>query len=335
MTFFSRPLFDDIQFKQPVDSSISLSGLTKIKTTSGLTLSDGSGGDVTITASGASPSIDGHVLTYVNGLISLQPSSVSGGTTILDTHRETTRSGVPTVCVGGECTISNFIEGYFFPAVAPTSSLSIATGGAIREFGNDTVGNLCYQAIRQTNPICLIAINDDGISGYDEFLVSTCICDDCCGIISYSLPSSSCVTPMTGTTQTSANYGVCVGTICGESSVSSASITWRNKRFSFKSSVLYTDSSITGILSGGEFSTTRSKTILNEEFNNEFYYYVYPTSFGEPNFAVNGLPNNSWGSSDNNTLYKFNYINAHGYINQYYVARSDNKITGTYNIEIS
>lgn len=333
--FFSRPTLDDIQFKQTPDATLSLSGLTKIRASSGLTLSDGAGGDVLITASGASSgTTEGYVLTYMNGLISLQPSSASGGTFQFDTHRETTRSGIPNVTVGGDCTVNNFLEGYFFPAVSPSSSLSIATGGATREFGDTSVGNLCYQAIRETNQICLVAINNDAASGYDTFPVTSPIVGDCCGTTSYTYPFS-CATPSTGTSQTSVNFNTCVESVCAEVSISSASITWRNKRFTLKSTTLYNDSSITAALGSGELSTTKSKSLSNEVFNNQFFYYVYPSSFGTPTFTVNGLPNNAWGNISTGTLFKINYTNSNGYENQYYVARSDSRITGTYNIDIS
>jgi hypothetical protein len=44
-----------------------------------------------------------------------------------------------------------------------------------------------------------------------------------------------------------------------------------------------------------------------------------------------GVPNDD-GSG---TLFKISYTNAQSYVNEYYVARSDSKITGTYNIVIS
>lgn len=337
MTFFSRPDLDDIQFKQTPDSKLSLSGQTRVKSWSGLTLSDGAGGDVIITTSGASSgTTQGYVLTYLDGLISLQPSSASGGTFQFDTHRETSRSGIPTVCVGGDCTVNNFLEGYFFPAIAPSASLSIASGGSSREFGDDDVGNLCYEGIRNTNQICLIALDTDADDSYDEYPVDSSISGDYDDIIEYTY-TLSCASPPSGTSQTSVSYKTCVEDVCGEYDIANASITWRNKRFGIKSSTLYDDDSITSLFSSAfksELSTTKSDT-LNENFDNQFFYWVYPSSFGEPSFTVNGLPNNAWGDSDSGTLFKIDYENSYGYLNQYYVARSDSRITGTYKIEIS
>lgn len=337
MPFFSRPNLDDLQFKQTPNTVLSLSGQTRIRTWSGLTLSDGAGGDILVTASGASSATtEGYVLTYLNGSISLQPSSASGGTFTFDTDRATTRSGIPSVNVGGACTVNNFLEGYFFPAVGPSSSLSIASGGASREFGDSAVGNLCYRAERETNQICFVAVDDDADGSFDNIIVSGPIAGDCCGTVSYTYPGT-CPIPPTGTSQTSVSYSVCVEStaVPTEVSTSSANITWRNKRFTLKSSTLYTDGTISAALSGGELSTSIGKTLSNQVFNNEFFYYVYPSSFGTPNFTVNGLPNNAWGNAGTGTLFKISYTNAQSYVNEYYVARSDSRITGTYNIVIS
>lgn len=337
MTFFSRPNLSDIEFKQTTDSVLTLSGQTRFRSWSGLTLNDGTGegGDVIVSLSGASSATtEGYVLTYMNGLVSLQPSSASGGTFQFDTHRATTRSGIPPVCVGGECSVNNFIEGYFFPAVGPNSSISVVSGGVSREFGDVSVGNLNYSATKETNPICLVALNTNADGTYNCFPVTAEIPGDSSGTEAYSYPFG-CATPATGTSQTSVSFSVCVQDTGSCTSVSNASITWRNKKFSFKSSTLYSDDSITAALSGGELSTSKSKSLSNESFSNQFYYYVYPSSFGTPSFIVNGLPNNAWGNSGVGTLYKINYTNPNGYVNQYYVARSDSRITGTYNINIS
>ena len=335
MAFFSRPNLDDIQFKQTPGSTLSLSGQTRFRTWSGLTLSDGAGDDVVVTASGASSATtEGYVLTYLNGLISLQPSSASGGTFQFDTHRSTTRSGVPNICVGGDCTVTNFLEGYFFPAIDPNATLSIASGGSNREFGDCSVGNLCYEGIRETNQICLIALDKNADGAYDTYPETAPIPGDCSGTVCYTY-TFACAAPPTGTSQTSVSFKNCVEDVCGKCDIANASITWRNKRFAIKSNVLYTDSSITAILSGGELSTSIGKTLLNESFNNQFFYYVYPSSFGTPSFTVNGLPNNAWGNPATGTLFTINYTNTYGYTNQYYVARSDSRITGNYNINIS
>lgn len=329
MAFYSRPDLSDLQFKQEKTSELHLSGKTYFVKPGGIEIAtDSTGTTAPIIATGAT---SGHVLTYIGGEIKLAPAGAASDV-CFDSCREVTRSGIPNVNVSG-CTVNQFLERYFFPAVGPSSSLSIATGGANREFGDCSVGNLCYQAIRETNQICLIALNDDGISGYDTFPVSTCIAGDCCGTQAYTY-SFGCATPPTGTSQTSVSFQVCVEDSSGCADVTPANITWRNKIFTLKSSTLYTDGTISGVLSGGVLSTSKANTI-NTTFNNEFFYYIYPSSFGTPSFTVNGLPNNAWGNAGTGTLYKFDYTNTNGYENQYYVARSDSKITGSFNIVIS
>lgn len=331
MPFFSRPDLSDLQFKQLPESELTLSGTTYFVKPGGIQVTDGSGNTVPIIATGAT---SGHVLTFLDGQIKLAPAGAS--TDILfNSCREVTRSGVPNINVSGG-TVNEFLERYFFPAVGPSSSLSIASGGASREFGDTSVGNLSYSGVRETNQICLIALNDDSLPGYDTFPVTTPIAGNCSGTQPYTY-SFGCATPPTGTSQTSVSFCVCVEDTTGCASVCSASITWRNKRFSFKSSSLLNASTIVNTMTGatsGELSTSIAKT-LTQSFSNEFYYYAYPTSFGVPSFTVNGLPNNAWGNLATGTLFKFNFTNSQGYTNQYYAARSDSRITGSFNIAIS
>jgi len=339
MSFFSRPDLSDLQFKQLADSELHLSGTTYFIKTDGLQIADGSGNTIPIVGTGAT---DGFVLTYYDGSITLQASSASGGTTIFDTHRPTTRSGVPVVNVSGACTINNFLEGYFFPAVPPSSSLSVASGGNDREFGDSTYGNLCYDATRNTNQLCSAGVDTNADGSYDCFPITTPITGSCNGIYAYSFPGT-CAAPATsGASQNSASYGMCVSTTASEVSCSSAGITWRNKKFYFLSSTLYaavdalTLQGIANGLIGAQAVLSTSKSAnLSLTFSNEFFYYMYPTTFGTPSFTVNGLPNNAWGNAGTGTLFKIAYTNSNTYLNEYYVARSDSRITGTFTIAIT
>ena len=82
MGFFARPRLSNEQFVQHADDVLTLTGQTQIATATGLTLTDGSGNNIPVTASGASADFD--VLTYCQGVISLKPSAASGGTNIYD-----------------------------------------------------------------------------------------------------------------------------------------------------------------------------------------------------------------------------------------------------------
>lgn len=337
--FFSRPNLEDLQFKQTPGSVLSLSGMTRIRTWSGLTLSDGAGGDILINASGASTaSTQGYVLTYIDGSITLQPGGGSGST-IFDTHRSTTRSGIPNICVGGACTINNFLEGYFFPAVPP--SISLSASNSSRQFGDSAPGTLSYTLTRETYQIDNAALDDDGDGTCDFTIAPPIITTSCSDSTQYTFPGN-CASPPTGTSQTTETYGMCATSSNSEVVTDSANVTWRNKRYYFKNTTLYTSANagtiqtIANGLSGGQAVLTTSKSAnITSTFNNEFFYYMYPSSFGTPSFTVNGLPNNAWGNSGTGTLFKINFTNSDGYLNQYYVARSDSRITGSFTIGVS
>lgn len=56
----------------------------------------------------------------------------------------------------------------------------------------------------------------------------------------------------------------------------------------------------------------------------EYMYFAWPTSYGTPQFTVNGLLNTAW------TKVTRAFVNASGYSNGYDIYRSDNLLTGTY-----
>jgi hypothetical protein len=142
MAFFARPNLDNIQFKQLKDSVLTLSGQTQIGTTSGLTLSDGVGGNVIVTASGASNNFD--VLTYCNGIISLQPPTASGGTGIYDCSSPTTCAvgGLPAGSAIYGSGITTILECILVPTLYPTltdpsiSSFEISPTSLLYEVGS-------------------------------------------------------------------------------------------------------------------------------------------------------------------------------------------------------
>ena len=123
MAFFARPNLDNDQFKQLSGTTLTLYGQTQIASTSGFTLSDGSGGNVLITANNASPATDGYVLTYddASKQICLAISSASGSTGLYNGTSPTT-CGVGGLCAGtsisGE-TLSYIIQQIVAPVLAP------------------------------------------------------------------------------------------------------------------------------------------------------------------------------------------------------------------------
>lgn len=56
----------------------------------------------------------------------------------------------------------------------------------------------------------------------------------------------------------------------------------------------------------------------------QYLYFAFPTSFGVPNFIVNGLLNTAW------TLVTRAFTNASGHTESYDIYRSNNLLTGTY-----
>lgn len=335
MTFFSRPDLSDIQFKQLIESELHLSGVTYFVKPGGIEIAiDSSGNTVPIIATGAT---SGDVLTYIDGKIKLSPSG-GASDVLFDSCRPTSRVGVPNIDVGGE-TVKEFLEGYFFPSVVPTSSLSASLSS--REFGDGDVGTLSFTITRQTNPLNAASVDTTGDGTLNQSIISSEVAGSCSGSYPYTFPSS-CPSPPIGTSQTSVGYGLCASTTASEVTCSSTNLTWRNRRFYFLNSTLYSASdestlqTIARGLTGSQAALATSKSAnLSLTFNNQFFYYMYPKSFGTPTFAVNGLPNNAWGNSATGTLFEVTYINNNGYSNEYYVARSDNRITGSFTIAIS
>jgi len=335
MPFFARPDLSDEQFKQLEGSQLTLSGQTRIASTSGLTLTDGSGGYIPIIATGATP---GNVLTYCNGEITLRPGGGGGGTYSGATPTTIAVGGLPAGCPIGGMSISDILEDILVPAIGPTSSLSIASGGASRQFGDCSVGNLCWNVTKNTNLINFICASTDGSGGYNCSLYSGAGVGTTGSTVSY-IYSFSCATPATSVVSTNVGYSLCAKSTAAEVSTSPASITWQNKKFSFANGTLYSSGSITTVLSAttGQLSTTKALT-CTMTLNNQFFYYAYPANFpgaSAPSFTVNGLPNNAWGNLGTGTLFPITFVNTNGYSSPYYVARSDNKITGTYNIIVS
>jgi len=204
MAFFARPNLDDTQFKQLEGSLLSLSGQTQIATPTGLTLTDGSGGNIPVTASGAStPSSNFDVLTYCDGIISLMPSSASGGTGIYDGLSPSTCSvgglSAGTTIYGSGYTA--ILQSILVPNIPPvivnqSASFSITPSTLLYEIG--TVINLTGCA--SFNSGCIIPLYPSG---------STCCVGRSCGASGYSynifgpatgvtlscFPSNSCVFP--------------------------------------------------------------------------------------------------------------------------------------------
>jgi hypothetical protein len=149
MPFFAQPNLDNIQFKQLVGSTLTLSGQTKIATTSGLTLTNGAGGYVPIIATGGT---NGEVLTYSNGKIVLLASSSGGSGNYPYTGLTTcTVGGLPSGSNIYNEPIADIIKSMVSPVVCPTvvapsqTSFSISPAISTYEVGT-CISNLCLIA---------------------------------------------------------------------------------------------------------------------------------------------------------------------------------------------
>jgi len=333
MSFFSRPNLDNVQFVQLEGTILALSGQTQIASWSGLTLTDGANGSVIITASGSSSGTTGYILTQDHdGIVKLMPSPISGMSRYYGASPTTCSLGgiVAGTSISG-CTYDYIIEKLLVPSVSLTTSISIATpvSSTIRQFGDYDYGNLCWCVVKNTNPIENISLSTNGSGTYNCVLISGgSINATTGGTVSYTYPTPA---PTSACTCHSVGYNICAISTENEISTSNAAIAWMNNKYYFSNSTLYNSSAIGVVLSATTGTLSTSKTLnLSQTLNNQFFYYAYPKTLGTPSFSVNGLPNNAWGNSTTGTLFTITYVNTDGFSNQYYVARSDSRITGTF-----
>ncbi|MFW6272879.1 MAG: hypothetical protein ACOC2U_03770 [bacterium] len=325
MTFVTRPNLDDRQFRQTQDSELNLSGETNF---GGILKSKGI--EIDADSSGAT---SGFTLTFIgDNKIKLVETPRSDSN--FDSNRPTTRSGIPSVNVGGE-TVVEFLEEYFFPSVPPSSTITASDSN--REFGDDSSSTLSWSVTRETNPIETIELDTTGDGSYDVNITPTGESED--GTESASFTSSE-HSPSQGSTQTTITYRIRVESTTNEVDNSSTQIKWRHKKYWFSNSNSFNSGDASTIESemlanNSQLSTSRSKILSNYTLNEEYFYYAYPKHFGEATYTVNGFKDTSWGNPDENTLFEISFENSNGYVEDYYVAKSSSALTGDFTIEIS
>lgn len=313
MPFFTRPDLSDIQFKQLTGSTLTMSGATDF---AGILKSKGVEIDATLT--GATSAITGHVLTYLAGKIKLAPGG--GGDSAFDSTRPTTRAGIPSVNVGGS-SVKQFLEGYFFPSVPPSASIS---GGGTRQFGNNAGFTLSWTATRQTQPITSITVNGLSVpSGAFSSLVQ-----------GGSVSSGTSATIATPNTNQSYNMNV---TTASESVNASTSIAFSHKRYFYGDNqdlIPFSDAATTSNVNlhdpaNAEFASGKAKSTFSITLSGQFFYYVYLTAYGTAAFTINGLSNTDF------TYKTFVLTNPFGYSTNFTMARSNNILNGVFNIAIA
>jgi len=306
MSFFTRPDLSDTQFKQMTGSTLTMSGTTNF---SGKLKSKGV--EINASITGAT---SGDVLTYVGGG-KIKLTSGAGASTF-NSIRPTTRAGIPVVSVSGS-TVTQFLEGYFFPSVPPNALL---TGGATRYFGNNASVSLSYTATRNTLPITSIKL--DGVA----FAITN---------------GGNTQSGSTGKTLTLANtnqtFTLAVKDSGNVTTNGTTSIVFSHKRYFYADSANLIGLPSSGITtnvnlhdpSGAEFATTRVKSSFNVVLSNQFFYYVIPVTFGTPAFTINGLSNTDFSSQS------FTLTNPFGYASSFVVWRTNSLLTGTFSFAIS
>lgn len=316
MSFFTRPDLSDIQFKQISGSTLTMSGETNFK---GKLKSKGVEIDATLT--GATSGITGHVLTYLAGKIVLAPAG-GGGDTNFDSTRATTRVGIPSVNVGG-ASVNQFLEGYFFPSVVPTVSIS---GGGTRLFGNNVGFTLSWSVTRRTQPITSITVNGTSIP---SIVFNGLAVDASTGVqtqaATIATPNVNQTYPMNATT-------------ASENVPSSTSITFSHKRYFFGNNIdflPYSDGATSTqvvLFDGGataEFAGGKAKGTFAITLAGQYFYYVYPTTFGAAAFTINGLANTDFSFKD------FAFTNQNGFSTSFRMYRTNNLLNGTFNIAVA
>lgn len=312
--FFTRPNLSDIQFRQLTGDTINLSGTTNF---AGTLKSKGVEIDGTFTGT------TGSVLTYIGGKIRLAPSSSAGSA--FDSMRTTTRSGIPAVNVGGS-NVNQFLEGYFFPSVPPTLSIS---GGGTRLFGNNASLTLTWSVRRNTLPITSITVNGNVVpAGFFSVLQPF-------PNLPHTLSSG---TTATITTPNTNQVYTLNSTTASENVNATTTVTFSHKRFFYGENqdvIAFNDANTSAnvnlyeVGATSEFSGSKAKSTFAITLSNQYFYYVYPTSFGAAAFTINGLLNTDFSFKD------FSFTNSNGFVTSFRMYRTNNLLNGTFNIAVA
>jgi hypothetical protein len=127
---------------------------------------------------------------------------------------------------------------------------------------------------------------------------------------------------------TTTTYTLTANGIPTGSDSDSTSVSFRYKKFYGKDSDAgpLSDADIKALDNSG-FATSRA-TSFNITCSAEYIYISYPKSWGAASFKVNGLDNTAW------TLTDASFTNDAGSTYDAYTYRSDNILTGTFDIEV-
>jgi hypothetical protein len=203
MTFFARPDLSSLQFKQLVGSQLNLSGQTQILRISGLTLAtDNIGGKVVITASGASMSTVGYVMTHDGTRIRLMESAASGTSIYAPPYKSPSTCTVGGLVAGTTLTgktLSWILQGILVPTMnpvvtAPAITFTITPTTSTYEVGTsvNVTGSLTFNRGCISPQYCGSCCFRSGLPTthrYQDFNGSICCCTTTALSSSYSMPA--------------------------------------------------------------------------------------------------------------------------------------------------
>jgi len=252
-----------------------------------------------------------------------------------------TRSSLPGVgtAVGGTTT-REFLQNYFFPAVAPSPSISIAGGNSL-EFGYSTPLSISWTATKGTYNISAISLSANAGGAYSSGTPITATGNTQSG-------------SATGTylSNTSTTYTLNTTPATGSLVSSGITISFYNRKYYGVSTTAtgITDGEIIA-LANKPFATSRATGSLTSQIDfgsspGNYVYFAWPASFEggspichstgpAPTYTVtSGTTTNCFNSGSNPVtsfiLEQRSFVNASGYSVLYNIYRSKNPVGGSY-----
>ena len=209
----------------------------------------------------------------------------------------------------GGTTVGEFLNNFFFPALAPLAPLTIV-GESILEYGLSGVGldrSLNWDVDRRTNPIVSISVAGVDIvpTGEDQFgNQAVILAENVTNTFSLLVIDDSGL-------QVSKNasfyfrHGYYWGAMLDVSNITDADI-------------MALDGADSDYGTGKVLDTNRQKTFNGINGAGGYLVFVFPQSWGIPSFKVNGLSNSAFTRVRND-----DFINQHGYSEPYQVWTSN------------
>lgn len=222
--------------------------------------------------------------------------------------------------------INEFLESVFYPSVPPT--LSITTPNLYKEYGSSVTTPITWSVTKKTYGIASINVNNTFIGVPSNISMDSSVN----GTIATATLNQNSIQNQPSI------FTLSVSDTTGASYSSSITVNWGNKRYwgrvdltsignpdltsnpslSYLVTNIVTDNLIlnldgAGVGSGSEITLTLNKSYNNIDGSGEYLLFAFPTSFGTPNFTVNGLPNTAFTKVRSNST----FTNTHGYVANY------------------